>query len=753
MTMQQKLWKTALIFSGLLTWTAHSQVQIPPDWITPIAPFRIADNLYYVGGKDLASYLIHTPQGEILINSSLPESVPLIRNSVEQLGFKFENIKILLISHSHWDHDAGSAELIRQTGAKYMVMDGDVPVVESGGATDFAYAASPYPAAKVDRVLHDGDRVTLGGVLLVAHKTAGHTRGCTTWTMTVKEAGKALKVVIVGSWNVNSGFRLVDQAGQAASYPGMADDYRHTFQTLKGLHCDIFLGAHGMYFGMLAKLDRIKAGAKEDVWIDPQGYQAAVAEREQAFETELKKQMAPPPLPLAAYLKEDAPALVLMHVRVIDGTGAAPLEDQRIDIEGGKISSVQSAKLKNAFPPDAKVLDLTGRTVIPGLVGMHEHLFYTGPERAADGLPFWIEMIDSGPRLYLASGVTTARTAGSMEPYTDLSLKAMIDSGRKPGPKLRITGPYIGDLQGIAPQLHTLANADDAGRTVDYWAAEGVTSFKAYMGIKPEELKVAIEHAHAKGLKMTGHLCAVGFREAAALGIDNLEHGIVVDTEFLPTKKPGECPAKEAAEDFAKNVDIEGTAVQEMIRDLVKHHVAVTSTLAVFEVTVPNRPAMKKMQRAKEALSPQGWSTYLRVRGSIAEENDPLSAVALKKEMQFERDFVKAGGLLTAGCDPTSFGGVLPGYGDQRGIELLVSAGFTPIEAIHIATQNGAIYLGESDSIGSIGAGKAADLVVIAGNPAQNIEDIENVEMVLKDGLGFDPAKLAQSVRGLVGQR
>ena len=463
--------------------------------------------------------------------------------------------------------------------------------------------------------------------------------------------------------------------------------------------------------------------------------------------------LAETPAALKPYVGEDAPVLVLMHVRVIDGTGAAPADDQRIDIEAGKITRVQSAKLRNAYPSNAKILDLSGKTVIPGLVGMHEHLFYTAPELGRDGLPFSIEMIDSGPRLYLASGVTTARTAGSMEPYTDLSLKKLIDNGEKPGPKLRITGPYIGDLFGIVPQMHTLADAEDAGRTVDYWAAEGVTSFKAFMGIKPEELKAAVEHAHAKGLKITGHLCAVGFREAAALGIDNLEHGIVVDTEFLPGKKPGICPAQEAAEDFAKNVNIDSPPVQDMIRDLVSHHVAVTSTLAVFEVSVPNRPAMRKMMRARDALSPQGWSTYLRVRSSIAEENSLLSAVSLKKEMQFERDFVNAGGLLMAGCDPTSFGGVLPGYGDQRGLELLVEAGFSPVEAIHIATQNGAIYLGENDRIGSIATGMAADLVIIAGNPAQNIEDIENVQLVFKDGVGFDPVKLTRSVQGLVGLR
>src|SRR6202035_895275 len=279
-----------ITFSLLLLLAPQLNAQTNPDWITPIAPFRIAGNLYYVGGKDLASYLIVTPQGDTLINSSLETSVPMIRNSVEQLGFKFNDIKVLLISHAHFDHEAGSAELIKETGATYMVMDGDVPVVESGGATDFAYAKDTYPKAKVDRVLHDGDEVKLGGTVLVAHKTAGHTRGCTTWTMQVREAGRPLNVVIVGSWNVNPGWRLVDRPQQPASYPGIADDYRRTFATLKALQCDVFLGAHGAYFGMLAKLDRIKAGAKESVWVDPQGYQAAVAEREQAFETELKRQ-------------------------------------------------------------------------------------------------------------------------------------------------------------------------------------------------------------------------------------------------------------------------------------------------------------------------------------------------------------------------------------------------------------------------------------------------------------------------------
>jgi metallo-beta-lactamase class B len=277
-----------VIALALLGSRLHAQTN--PDWTTPIAPFRIAGNLYYVGSKDLASYLIVTPQGDVLINSSFASSVALIRSSVEQLGFRFKDIKILLISHSHADHDAGSAEVIHQTGAKYMVMDGDVPVVESGGAADFAYPKDLYPAVKVDRVLHDGDKVRIGDAVLVAHKTSGHTRGCTTWTLQVKEAGQVLNAVIVGSWNVNPGFRLVDRAEQPASYPGIAADYRRTFMVLKGLPCDLFLGAHGAYFGMLEKLARIKVGATENVWVDPTGYHAAVAEREQAFETELKRQ-------------------------------------------------------------------------------------------------------------------------------------------------------------------------------------------------------------------------------------------------------------------------------------------------------------------------------------------------------------------------------------------------------------------------------------------------------------------------------
>jgi metallo-beta-lactamase class B len=275
--------------SGVLL-ASTAQAAVDPDWTTPIEPFRILGNLYYVGSRDLASYLIVTSEGDVLINSNLQESVPQIRHSVEQLGFRFADIRVLLISHAHWDHDAGSAAVKRETGAQYMVMDGDVAVVESGGAADFRYPETRYAAAKVDRVLHDGDEVRLGDAVLVAHKTPGHTRGCTTWTMRIAQHGRPLDVVIVGSWNVNPGYRLVDRAEQAASYPGIAADYQHTFALLKHLPCDVFLGAHGGYFDLIGKLHRRTAANADTIWIDPQGFQAAVKGREQAFQAELVRQ-------------------------------------------------------------------------------------------------------------------------------------------------------------------------------------------------------------------------------------------------------------------------------------------------------------------------------------------------------------------------------------------------------------------------------------------------------------------------------
>ncbi len=289
--MRLGLWSiVAGAFALVIGLAANSHAQGNPDWTEPFPPFRIAGNLYYVGSKGLASYLITTPQGHVLINSSLEESVPLIRESVEKLGFKFTDIRILLISHAHWDHNAGSAAIKSLTGAQYMVMDGDASVVESGGKTDFQYGNVPrslYPPASVDRVLHDGDEVNWGGAVLVAHLTPGHTKGCTTWSLQVQEAGRAYDVVIIGSPNVNPGYQLVNNA----AYPRIAADYEQMFRTLKALPVDIFLGAHGSYFNLEAKYARMNTGDPAP-FIDPVGYAKYVAEKERAFRAELAKQRA-----------------------------------------------------------------------------------------------------------------------------------------------------------------------------------------------------------------------------------------------------------------------------------------------------------------------------------------------------------------------------------------------------------------------------------------------------------------------------
>lgn len=444
-----------------------------------------------------------------------------------------------------------------------------------------------------------------------------------------------------------------------------------------------------------------------------------------------------------AFVSVDSPVVVLSHVRVIDGTGGPAREDQTVVVAKGKIQAVGAAA--STPPPEgAKVMDLTGYTVIPGLVGMHDHLFYP-----SGGVPIYNTLGFSAPRLYLSGGVTTLRTTGSIEPYTDLNLKRDIDQGRIPGPELHVTGPYLEGAGSFTPQMHELTGPNDARQTVTFWAEQGATSFKAYMNITRAELAAAIEEAHRRGIKVTGHLCSIGFREAAQLGIDNLEHGLMVDSEFVADKKPNVCPPTPAVRASLVKLDVGGEAVQQTIRELVARKVAVTSTLPVFETLVPNRPPLR--QAALDAMLPEARVAYLAQRARIGESKDSPWPELLQKEMRFEYAFAKAGGLLLAGPDPTGYGGVVPGLGDQREVELLVEAGFTPVEAIRIATANGAQWLGELNRIGTIEPGKQADLVVIKGDPSRNIDDIEKVEVVFKNGVGYDSAKLMESARDSVG--
>jgi len=473
------------------------------------------------------------------------------------------------------------------------------------------------------------------------------------------------------------------------------------------------------------------------------------------------RDLAPIVLPPAAapgkavqpFVQVDAPVVALIHVRVIDGTGAAARANQTILIEHGKIAAVGADGMP--VPADARRIDLSGRTVFPGLVGMHDHLFYIArpnlDARLHSDPPLIVpEMAFSAPRLYLANGVTTLRTTGSVEPYTDLNLKRAIDAGTLPGPHMDVTGPYLEGANSPFIQMHPIRDPEDAKETVAFWARQGATSFKAYMNLTRAELKAAVDEAHSLGLKITGHLCAVTYREAAEAGIDDLEHGFFVNTEHDPGKAPDKCTASDGMATLYA-MDPQGSDAGSLIHDLVAHHVAITSTLPVFEQDVPHHAPL--WPRAMAALSPQARHDYMLLRTYIdALPPERARKSTIKHGMAMEREFVAAGGLLLAGPDPTGDGGVVPGFGDLREVELLVEEGFTPEQAIHIASYNGALYLGLQDRIGSIATGKDADLVVVKGDPAQHIDDIENVETVFKDGVGYDTQALLKSVQGRYGE-
>jgi imidazolonepropionase-like amidohydrolase len=441
------------------------------------------------------------------------------------------------------------------------------------------------------------------------------------------------------------------------------------------------------------------------------------------------------------FVRPMASVVALAHVRVIDGTGGPGKDDQTVIIEGGRIFSLGDATAVKV-PTGARTLDLRGRTVIPGLVGLHEHLFY---ELEPGGTTSEVPAQRTFARMYLAAGVTTIRTAGTLDLDADARIKRQIDAGREPGPKIHLTGRYLQattaapDPDGIAKQV-----AMDADR--------GATSFKAYTTLRYSELKAAIAAAHDRGLTITGHLCAVGFREAAGLGIDNLEHGIAVDSEFYPEKRPDECPDQGKTFGALLRMDPGDAPIRQTIDVLVRDGVAVTSTLAVLESYGIDEFDIDP--RVPVLMSPRLRGTFQAARDW---RKDPKAAgqswwrAVLRQEMAFEWAFVGAGGQLLAGADPTGWGAIVAGYGDQRGLELLVAAGFTPEQSIAIATSNGARFLHDR-SVGRIAEGLQADLVVLRGNPSRHISDVRNVELVFKDGVAYDPDALVAAAAGTLGE-
>jgi len=442
------------------------------------------------------------------------------------------------------------------------------------------------------------------------------------------------------------------------------------------------------------------------------------------------------------FVSVSEPVVALTNVTVIDGTGVPPIPGQTVVIANGRITALGPTG-STTVPAGARVMDLPGHSVLPGIVGMHDHTFYTTSFGRS------VQLNYSAPRLYLGSGVTTIRTTGTNSPYAELNLNRNIINGRTPGPRMHITGPYISGAN-AGGGMHAVATPEDARRVVAYWAEEGATWLKFYTLIDRESMKAAIDEAHSRGVKFTGHLCSVGFREAVSLGIDGLEHGLFANSEYAEEKEPDVCPS--TMSQSLVDLDIEAAPIRATYEDMIAAGVAMTSTLPIYEAGVAGRPPLE--DRVLDAMSSETREEYLTSRRRL-EENPgsgrPLHV--LLKGMEYEKKFVEAGGLLVAGVDPTGNGGALPGFGDQRNLELLVEAGFTPVEALRIMTLNGAIVLGVDEDLGSVEQGKIADLIVVRGNPAANPAEIRNVTVVFKDGVGYDSARLIESVRGTVGVR
>jgi hypothetical protein len=469
-----------------------------------------------------------------------------------------------------------------------------------------------------------------------------------------------------------------------------------------------------------------RAGLGFAAWIVVRGLSGAAAQTQN-------------PNARANFVKIDAPVIVFTHVRVIDGTGAPARENQTLIIRDGNIASVGDASAIQ-LPAGATTIDLSGRSVIPGLVMMHEHLYYT------TGPGVYGQLGTSFSRLYLAGGVTTMRTGGNVNGIMDINLARRIAAGELAGPSIDATAPYLNGPNTFL-QMHAVKTADEARQHVAYWAGQGSTSLKAYMQVSREALKSGIDEAHRRGMKVTGHLCSVTYSEAADLGIDNLEHGFFAATDFVPDKQPDVCPGQGVGQQAVGALSESSASFLALVGKLIDRRVALTSTLTVFETFTKGRPTPPGL----DVLTPSLRDAFMRAYDRAQQNQQSVYTTLFAKGMALERAFAKAGGTLLAGTDPTGSGGVVPGYSDQRQIELLVEAGFSPIEAISIATLNGAKYLGRESRIGSVAAGKQADLVVVLGDPSKTIGDIRRVETVFKNGVGYDPQKLIDSVKGQVG--
>lgn len=438
------------------------------------------------------------------------------------------------------------------------------------------------------------------------------------------------------------------------------------------------------------------------------------------------------------YVSVSAGHVVIRGVRLIDGTGAPARTGMSVEIRDGRIASVGTVD-EVGMPAGAVIIEAADHTVIPGLVMLHEHLFYPSGQARYNTNEI------SFPPLYLAGGVTTMRTGGSVDTYTDLRVAQHVEEGRIPGPHMDVTGPYLEGRNGFVRAMPQLSTPEEARAHVNFWMDQGATSFKAYNLINRATLQAAIDAAHARGAKVTGHLCSITYREAADLGIDNLEHGFFAATDWVPNKQPDQCPR--GANQTYLDLDLESPAFTGLVSHLIENDVAITSTLTVVERRGENRPAPP--EGAQDAMLPQ---LHEEVMARLS-RGGPGGQALLDKYMAMEKAFYDAGGTLLVGTDPTGGGDVVPGYANQRALQILMEMGLTVEQAVEVATRNGAEYLEQGDEIGTIEEGKRADLVLMRGDPGSDPEAFRAMTVVFKDGVGYDSIRLFESVKGWVGVR
>lgn len=698
------------LLCAILNVTQVASAQQDPvsrSWNQPVEPFRIAGNLYYIGASDVTSFLITTPAGHIVIDGGFVETAPMVLASIDRLGFRSEDVRILLNSHAHYDHAGGLAELKRATGALLYASRPDAPLLARGGRRDPQFRDRfPFPPVAADRIFEDGETITLGGAVMTAHITPGHTPGCTTWSTTITDAVRSYHVVFLCSPTVPDGYVLTTNQ----RYRDAVADYRRQFDTLRSLHPDIWLASHGNFFDLMERL-------KTKDFLNGSTYSPFVERMANAFEKRVRSE-----------------AIIVHNVTMIDGTGASPRANVDIVIRDGRIAAIEETRTF-VHPEGARVFDGSGKYVIPGLIDMHAHV--AGDvinEKGEPGDRWEREVALSFLRTLLRFGVTTVRDPGAIMPDA-LLLRDLLSDGEIEGPRLLTAGRILTNSDFRPPGFVPVHDEAAVRNEIRWQALVGVDFVKVYASMPPNLVSAAIAEAHALGLPVIGHLQRTTWTEAARMGIDGVEHAAPwspayirqEDRETTPTGIFGRVHWLTHLDDHA---------IDEMISALVEHRVVVDPTLMATMQTKFWADDPKWTHNPDLAWVPEsvrkGWAA-----GSFTKDWTPEQFSEAKQSWPILLNLIKKmhdrGVLLIAGTDtPTPW--IVPGPSLHDELKLLNDAGIPPLDVLKIATNNAARALRREDEFGSIRPGLRADLILLSKDPLKSIENTRSVEMVIQNG-------------------